>query len=161
MLAIHEPITQAVGQAASASAHPEEIRAKVKHDAGAHETGWRRAECGIEPAALAKAKAVFGLDPDDLVRLECGACTHDEMIAAEALQSEFLYRPMSDFRKFRFKIAQARALTIQVAACKATRVVSPLAVRADRTLILPGSCWCGPVGRRHAYLPRFSSALTD
>ena len=30
MLAIHEPITQAVGQAASASAHPEEIRAKVR-----------------------------------------------------------------------------------------------------------------------------------
>ena len=30
MPAIHEPITQAVGQAASASAHPEEIRAKVK-----------------------------------------------------------------------------------------------------------------------------------
>jgi hypothetical protein len=29
MPAIHEPITQAVGQAASASAHPEEIRAKV------------------------------------------------------------------------------------------------------------------------------------
>ena len=30
MPAAHEPITQAVGQAASASAHPEEIRAKVK-----------------------------------------------------------------------------------------------------------------------------------
>ena len=30
MRAMHEPITQAVGQAASASAHPEEIRAKVK-----------------------------------------------------------------------------------------------------------------------------------
>jgi hypothetical protein len=30
MLPIHEPITQAVGEAASASAHPEEIRAKVK-----------------------------------------------------------------------------------------------------------------------------------
>ena len=28
--AIHEPITQAVGQAASVPAHPEEIRAKVK-----------------------------------------------------------------------------------------------------------------------------------
>ena len=27
-----------------------------RHDAGGHETGWRRAECGIEPAALAKAK---------------------------------------------------------------------------------------------------------
>src|SRR5215472_18976140 len=25
-------------------------------DAGGHETGWRRAECGIEPAAVAKAK---------------------------------------------------------------------------------------------------------
>ena len=30
MPAIHEPITQAVGQAASVPAHPEEIRAKVK-----------------------------------------------------------------------------------------------------------------------------------
>jgi hypothetical protein len=30
MQAIHEPITQAVGQAASAPAHPEEIRAKVR-----------------------------------------------------------------------------------------------------------------------------------
>ena len=30
MPAIHEPIPQAVGQAASAPAHPEEIRAKVK-----------------------------------------------------------------------------------------------------------------------------------
>jgi hypothetical protein len=30
MPAIHEPITQAVGQAASAPAHPEELRAKVK-----------------------------------------------------------------------------------------------------------------------------------
>ena len=30
MPAIHEPITQALGQAAVASAHPEEIRAKVK-----------------------------------------------------------------------------------------------------------------------------------
>jgi hypothetical protein len=30
MPAIHEPITQAVGQPASAPAHPEEIRAKVK-----------------------------------------------------------------------------------------------------------------------------------
>jgi hypothetical protein len=30
MPAIHEPTTQAVGQAASAPAHPEEIRAKVK-----------------------------------------------------------------------------------------------------------------------------------
>ena len=30
MPVIHEPITQAVGQAARASAHPEEIRAKVK-----------------------------------------------------------------------------------------------------------------------------------
>ena len=27
-----------------------------RHDAGGLETGWRRAECGIEPAALAKAK---------------------------------------------------------------------------------------------------------
>jgi tetrahydromethanopterin S-methyltransferase subunit F len=30
MPAIHEPMTQAVGQAASAATHPEEIRAKVK-----------------------------------------------------------------------------------------------------------------------------------
>ena len=30
MPAIHEPITQAVGRAASVPAHPEEIRAKVK-----------------------------------------------------------------------------------------------------------------------------------
>jgi hypothetical protein len=30
MPAIHEPITQAVGQAASVPAHPEEIRATVK-----------------------------------------------------------------------------------------------------------------------------------
>lgn len=30
MPAIHEPITQAAGQTASAPAHPEEIRAKVK-----------------------------------------------------------------------------------------------------------------------------------
>ena len=30
MPAIHEPITQAVGQAASSPAHPEEIRANVK-----------------------------------------------------------------------------------------------------------------------------------
>ena len=30
MPAIHEPITQAVGPAASAQAHPEEIRAQVK-----------------------------------------------------------------------------------------------------------------------------------
>jgi hypothetical protein len=30
MQAIHEPITQAVDQAASAPAHPEEIRAKVR-----------------------------------------------------------------------------------------------------------------------------------
>ena len=30
MPAIHEPITQSVGQAAIAPAHPEEIRAKVK-----------------------------------------------------------------------------------------------------------------------------------
>ena len=30
MAAIHEPVTQAVGQVASAPAHPEEIRAKVK-----------------------------------------------------------------------------------------------------------------------------------
>ena len=30
MPAIHEPITQPVGQAASVPAHPEEIRAKVK-----------------------------------------------------------------------------------------------------------------------------------
>jgi hypothetical protein len=30
MLAIHEPITRAAGQTASAPAHPEEIRAKVK-----------------------------------------------------------------------------------------------------------------------------------
>src|SRR5215471_2094636 len=30
MPAIHEPITHAVGQAASVPAHPEEIRAKVK-----------------------------------------------------------------------------------------------------------------------------------
>jgi hypothetical protein len=27
-----------------------------RHDAGGHETAWRRAECGIEPAAVAKAK---------------------------------------------------------------------------------------------------------
>ena len=30
MPAIHEPVSQAVGQAARATAHPEEIRAKVK-----------------------------------------------------------------------------------------------------------------------------------
>jgi hypothetical protein len=34
MPAIHEPIAQAVGQAASASAHPEEIRVKVKRRLG-------------------------------------------------------------------------------------------------------------------------------
>jgi hypothetical protein len=36
MPAIHEPITQAVAQAASAPAHPEEIRAKVKLCLGKH-----------------------------------------------------------------------------------------------------------------------------
>jgi hypothetical protein len=36
MQAIHEPITQAMGQATSSPAHPEEIRAKVKLRLGKH-----------------------------------------------------------------------------------------------------------------------------
>jgi hypothetical protein len=36
MSAIHEPITQAVGQTASAPAHPDEIRANVELRLGKH-----------------------------------------------------------------------------------------------------------------------------
>src|SRR5215471_13110819 len=43
-----------------------------RHDAGAHETGWRRAECGIEPAALAKAKLHLRSDFLGMSRGTCG-----------------------------------------------------------------------------------------
>ena len=51
--AIHEPITHAVGQAASVPAHPEEIRAKVKLRLGKRSR--LNATLGTTPAGLVSA----------------------------------------------------------------------------------------------------------
>ena len=53
MPASYEPITQVVGQAASAPAHPEEIRAKVKLRLG--KRSWLNATLRTTPAGLVTA----------------------------------------------------------------------------------------------------------
>ena len=67
--AIHEPITQAVGQAANAPAHPEEIRAKVKLRLGKRSrlnATLRTTPAGLVSAGIMTA-AIF-LSIDALVR---------------------------------------------------------------------------------------------
>src|SRR5690242_21873525 len=71
-------LTGEEGQLITPSRHPHQAGDREKnggrHDAGGHEAGWRRAKCGIEPAALAKAKLHLRSYFLRMRRGTCGLC---------------------------------------------------------------------------------------